>query len=139
MEAVLILLLIVAIVAGIAFATDKLISWGYDRAEKKRKAEHPQLWKWMEECNEKGAEENRWYNAMVAPLKSKIDAILREWDYYSTETRVQKTEELENLRLAVEDAMEVYNEMCADTQTLRDAIHDYVEEHDLEWARHWGW
>lgn len=139
MEVILVLVIIVAFVAGIAFATDKLISWGYDRAEKKRKAEHPQLWKWMEECNEKGAEESRWYNTMVAPLKSKVDAILREWDYYSAETKSQKEEELENLRKAIESAMEVYNEMHADTQTLRDAIRNYVEEHDLKWAQHWGW
>ena len=139
MEAILVVLLIVAFVAGIAFATDRLISWGYDRAERKRKEAHPQLWKWMEECNEKGTEESRWYNAMVAPLKSKVDAILREWNYYSTDTKSQKEEELENLRKAIESADVVYREMHNKTEAIRSKIHDYVEEHDLEWARHWGW
>lgn len=135
----LIVLGIIVVSFVLAFAFSGTITLCCNITENRRKKAHPQLWKWIEECNEKGAEESRWYNAMVAPLKDKIDAILREWNYYSTETRVQKTKELEGLRLAVEDAMEVYKEMCADTQTLRDAIHSYVEEHDLEWARHWGW
>ena len=93
----------------------------------------------MDECNEKGAEESRWYNAMVAPLKSKVDAILREWDYYSADTKSKKEEELENLRKAIESANEVHIVMHNKTEEIRSKIHDYVEQHDLKWARSWGW
>lgn len=130
---------IVAVSVGLSFGIGGIANLCIKITETKRKKAHPELWRWMKDCNEKGQEECRWYNAMVKPLKDKIDTILREWDYYSAETKSQKEEELENLRKAMESAMEVYNEMRADTQTLRDAIHNYVEEHDLEWARHWGW
>ena len=93
----------------------------------------------MDECYEAGVEECRWYNTQVAPLKSKVDAILREWDYYSTDTKSKKEEELENLRKAIESANAVYYEMNNKTEAIRSKIHDYVEQHDLKWARNWGW
>lgn len=137
--AIVLVIGIIAVSVGLSFGISGIVNLCIKITENKRRKAHPKMWKWMKECNEKGKESSRWYNAMVKPLKDKIDTILREWDYYSTETKSQKEEELENLRKAMENAMEVYNEMCADTQALREAIHEYVEEHDLEWARHWGW
>lgn len=135
-------IIVIVLIGGsilLSIGITELIELGRKTVEKKRKKAHPQLWSWMDECYEAGAEECRWYNAQVAPLKNKVDAILREWDYYTTDTKNKKMEELENLRKAIESAMEVYNEMCANTQALRDTIHNYVERHDLKWARSWGW
>lgn len=139
MEGILVLLGIIVVSVGLSLAISGTINLCCDYTEKKRKKAHPQLWVWFDECNEAGQEECRWYNAQIAPLKSKVDAILREWDYYSAETKFQKEEELENLRKAIESANVVYCEMHYKTETIRSTIHDYVEKHDLEWARHWGW
>ena len=136
-------LLVTAVVLGgsigLAFAICGIINWRMDRTETKRKQAHPNLWVWFEECDEAGAEECRWYNAQIAPLKKKVDAILREWDYYPTDTKSKKEEELENLRKAIESANKVYTVMHNKTEAIRTKIHNYVEENDLEWARKWGW
>lgn len=139
MEGVLVFLGIIIVSVGLSLAISGAINLCVDLTEKKRKKAHPQLWVWFDECNDAGQEECRWHNAQIAPLKNKIDAILREWDYYTAETKVQKEEELENLRKAIESADVVYREMCNKTEAIRSKIHDYVEEHDLGWARHWGW
>lgn len=139
MEAVLVFLGIIVVSVGLSLAISGIINLCVDLTEKKRKNAHPQLWVWFDECDEAGQEECRWHNAQIAPLKKKIDAILREWDYYTAETKLQKEEELENLRKAIESADKVYIEMHNKTEAIRSKIHDYVEEHDLEWARHWGW
>lgn len=139
MEGVLIFLGIIIVSVGLSLAISGTINLCYNLTEKKRKKAHPQLWVWFDECNDAGQEECRWHNAQIAPLKNKIDAILREWDYYTAETKLQKEEELENLRKAIESADKVYIEMHNKTEAIRSKIHDYVEEHDLEWARHWGW
>ena len=139
MEGVLIFLGIIVVSVVLSLAISGTINLCYNLTEKKRKKAHPQLWVWFDECNDAGQEECRWHNAQIAPLKNKIDAILREWDYYTAETKVQKEEELENLRKAIESADKVYIEMHNKTEAIRSKIHDYVEEHDLEWARHWGW
>ena len=124
---------------GLAFAVCGIINWRMDRTEAKRKQAHPDLWEWFEECNEAGAEECRWYNAQIAPLKNKVDTILREWDYYPADTKSKKEEELENLRKAIESANEVGIVMHNKTEEVRTKIHNYVEENDLKWAREWGW
>lgn len=139
MEGVLIFLGIIVVSVGLSLAISGTINLCYNLTEEKRKKAHPQLWVWFDKCNDAGREECRWHNAQIAPLKNKVDAILREWDYYTTETKLQKEEELENLRKAIESADKVYIEMHNKTEAIRSKIHDYVEEHDLEWARHWGW
>ena len=138
MEFVILIVLIGGSVL-LSIGITELIELHRKAVEKKRKKAHPQLWRWMDECYEAGAEECRWYNAQVAPLKSKVDAILREWDYYSADTKSKKEEELENLRKAIESANAVYYEMNNKTEAIRSKIHDYVEQHDLKWARSWGW
>ena len=139
MEGLLVLLGIIVVSVGLSLGISGIINLCYDVTEDKRKKAHPQLWVWFDECNEAGQEECRWHNAQIAPLKNKVDAILREWNYYSAETKSQKEIELENLRKAIESADAVYREMHHKTEAIRSKIHDYVEEHDLEWARHWGW
>ena len=139
MEGLLIFLGIIVVSVGLSLGISGIINLCYDVTEDTRKKAHPQLWVWFDECNEAGQEECRWHNAQIAPLKNKVDAILREWNYYSAETKSQKEIELENLRKAIESADVVYREMHNKTEAIRSKIHDYVEEHDLEWARHWGW
>lgn len=134
-----ILIVLIGGSALLSIGITELIELGRKAVEKKRKKAHPQLWSWIDECHEAGVEECRWYNAQVAPLKSKVDAILREWDYYSADTKSKKEEELENLRKAIESANAVYYEMNNKTEAIRSKIHDYVEQHDLKWARSWGW
>ena len=139
MEGLLVLLGIIVVSVGLSLGISGIINLCYDVTEDKRKKAHPQLWVWFDECNEAGQEECRWHNAQIAPLKNKVDAILREWNYYSAETKSQNEIELENLRKAIESADVVYREMHNKTEAIRSKFHDYVEEHDLEWARHWGW
>ena len=139
MEGLLVLLGIIVVSVGLSLGISGIINLCYDVTEDRRKKAHPQLWVWFDECNEAGQEECRWHNAQIAPLKNKVDAILREWDYYTAETKLKKEEELENLRKAIESADVVYREMHNKTEAIRSKIHDYVEEHDLDWARHWGW
>ena len=139
MEGILIFLGIIVVSMGLSLAISGTINLCYNLTEKKRKNAHPHLWVWFDECDEAGQEECRWHNAQITPLKNKVDAILREWDYYTAETKLQKEGELENLRKAIESADVVYREMHNKTEAIRSKIHDYVEEHDLEWARHWGW
>ncbi len=139
MEVILIFLGIIVVAVGLSLAISGTINLCRSLIEEERKKTHPQLWSWFDECDDAEQEECRWHNAQIAPLKKKVDAILREWDYYTAETKLQKEEELENLRKAIEVADVVYREMHNKTEVIRSKIHDYVEEHDLEWARHWGW
>jgi hypothetical protein len=32
-----------------------------------------------------------------------------------------------------------YKELQAEHQKIRDEIHAYIDKHDLQWARNWGW
>ena len=139
MEGILILLGIIAVSVVLSLAISGTINLCYDLTEKKRKETHPQLWVWFDECHEAGQKECEWHNSKVLPLKRKIDSILHDWDYYSTDTKRAKEEELESLRKAHESANQVYFELGLQTASIREKIHRYVEEHDLEWARHWGW
>ena len=111
----------------------------YDKREAKRKAEHPALFKLFDEIDEKGSERIHWHNEQIAPKKRQVDYILREMPYYTAEVRAQKEQELESLRCAIHVATVVYNDKKAEIEELRKSIHKYVEQHDLEWARKWGW
>lgn len=136
---IVIMIGIIVVSVGISFAIGGIITIHNSLIDEKRRQTHPQLWLWFEECNEACKQEGMWYNSQIAPLKQKIDIILDKWDYYSAEKRHQKEEELENLRKCIEIADIVYTEMCNKTQEIRSKIHTYVDEHDLEWARHSGW
>lgn len=139
MEAIIITAMLVIAYIGLSWGGCKFIEFCGSLIEKKRKKDYPSFWVWLEECNEAGQEECRWHNTQIAPLKNKVDAILREWNYYSTETRIQKEAELENLRKAIESADAVYREMHNKTEAIRDKIHNYVEQNNLKWAKRWGW
>ena len=117
------------------FITSKVM----DIKEARRKKAHPQLWDWFNECDTLSIESVNWYNREIAPLKREIDRLLRDLDYLPKEQRAKREEELESLRVRVHDAKTVNDTMNRKTQDVRDKIHKYVEDNDLEWARKWGW
>ena len=139
MEAIIVLIIVIGGSVGISLAISAIIEWHYNLTEAKRKEAHLDLWTWFDECNEAGSAECRYYNDNIAPLKRTIDNIIKNWDYYTAETKSQKEQELENLRKRLETYDAIYSVMCAETQKIRDKIHNYVEQHNLDWARHWGW
>lgn len=122
-----------------AVAISEGINLCYDITEKKRKRAHPQLWVWFDEINETQSAEVHYHNDNITPIRRKIDGILANWNYYPAETKSQKEIELEELRKQMEVHTAVYKTMCAETQKIRDKIHNYVEANDLKWARNWGW
>ena len=138
MEGLFFIIFSVSMVA-LTIGTGAIYAFINKKIETKRRKNHPQLWKWFEECNEKSRESARWYNTRIAPKKRAIDTILREWDYYSIEIRTQKETDLEILRQSIDSAMTVYVGMEANVESLREKIRKYVKEHDLQWARDMGW
>ena len=117
------------------FITDKVI----DIKEAKRKKAHPQLWDWFDECDALSIESVNWYNKEIAPLKREIDRLLKDLDYLPREQRAKREEELERLRVRVHVAKTMSDTIDRKTQEVRDKIHTYVKDNDLEWARKWGW
>lgn len=107
--------------------------------EKNYQKAHPQLWVWFDEVDDNVCAEVHYHNDNITPLKKQIDSILAQWNYYTAETKSQKENELEDLRNKLEIHEIIYQSMCAETQKIRDKIHTYVEENNLEWARKWGW
>lgn len=138
MEGLFFIIFTISMIA-LTFCTGAIYALIKKKIEAKRRKKHPQLWKWFEECNEKGFESARWYNMHIAPAKRSIDVILREWDYYPIEIRIQKEADLEVLRQSINSAMSVYVGMNTNIESLREKIRKYVKEHDLQWARDMGW
>ncbi len=130
---------IIVVSVGLSFGVGGIVNLCFTVAENKRKKAHPQLWSWFAEIDNTMRKEVNYHNDNITPLKRQIDAILANWSYYSADTRSQKEKELEELRKELEIHEAVYCAMSAETQKIRDKIHNYVEENDLEWARQWGW
>ena len=117
----------------------KIDNWCYDRKDAKRKAEHPQLYLWFDECEEAGRQSCLWYNEQIAPLKREVDVILKEIDYYPTEQRVEKEAELEELRKRIYVAQCIEKSLDEKVAEVKTKIKKYVADNDLEWAKQWGW
>lgn len=129
----------VAFLCGITILSVKISNWSYDRTVAKRREAHPALYELFDAIERKGTEYCTLHNAEIAPRKNQIDVILRDWDYYPVAVREQKERELEELRQSIE-ATKATLEILADEKTaLREQIHDYVEQHNLEWAKRMGW
>ena len=142
MGAILALAIIVGFITFIAifvYATDKIIGWYYDRQETKRRLTHPELYRLFDAVNEKGAECCRWYNEQIYPKKKQVDSILAELPYCIPEERAKKEQELEALRIAIHTATIIDNVLERELAELRKQVKEYVEKHDLEWARKCGW
>lgn len=130
------LALFLAIVTIILIKVD---NWRYDRKDAKRRAEHPQLYLWFDECEEAGRQSCMWYNEQIAPLKRKVDTILKEIDYYPAEQRAEKEAELEELRKRIFAAQAIKKTLEEKVEEVRIKIKKYVADNNLEWAKKWGW
>ena len=139
MDGIIALAIILAACFVLAIVPCAIVNAIQDRIEAKRKKAHPHLWMLFDECDKAGSAECHYHNDNIAPLKRKIDNIIKNWNYYTAETKSQKEQELENLRKQLETHELVYSMMCAETQDIRDKIHNYVAQHDLKWAKKWGW
>jgi hypothetical protein len=117
----------------------KVDNWRYDRMDAKRRAEHPQLYLWFDECEEAGRQSCMWYNQQIAPLKRDVDAILKEIDYYPAEQRAEKEAELEELRKRIYVAQAIKKSLEEKVEEVKTKIKKYVADNNLEWAKKWGW
>ena len=117
----------------------KVDNWRYDRMDAKRRAEHPQLYLWFDECEEAGRQSCMWYNEQIVPLKREVDAILKEIDYYPAEQRAEKEAELEELRKRIYVAQAIKKSLEEKVEEVRTKIKKYVADNNLEWAKKWGW
>lgn len=133
------MLIVVLIFAAIIFITDKTVGWYYDNQDKKRRREHPELFRLFDMVNEKAGECCHWYNEQISPKKREIDNILKDWDYYTDERRAQKETELKRLREDLQVAQTMDNVLESELVELREQTKDYVKKHNVEWAKQMGW
>lgn len=125
--------------AILTIAIIKIDNWRYDRKDAKRRAEHPQLYLWFDECEEAGRQSCLWYNEQIAPLKREVDAILKEIDYYPAEQRAEKEAELEELRKRIYVAQAIKKSLEEKVEEVKAKIKKYVADNNLVWAKQWGW
>ena len=131
---------IVLIVFGfILWLILKIMDWHLERQEAKRKNEHPELYRLISEADAKSLEASRWHNQQIAPRKNQIDRLIAEMPYFPKEVKAQKEEELERLRREVYTANTTKKVLNDEYEELREKVHDYIEDHDVKWAKDWGW
>ena len=129
-------LIIVISVAG-ANALYWVIDKCCKKVEAKRKAEHPELFKLFEMVYERSTMSCQWFNKEIAPRKRQVDAILKEWNYYTEKTKSEKEKELEELREAIELARVTENLIDGELRDLRQQVRDYITAHEIKWANGW--
>lgn len=142
MEALFVLAICVALVllmGAFIWVVDKVMYAHYTKREAKRKVEHPQLYALFNQVDTKSTESVRWYNKEIAPRKREIDAILKEWDYYTADTKRKKEQELEELREAIELATVTKKIIDDELQGLRMQVREYIDRNNVKWAKEWGW
>lgn len=142
MEALFVLTVCVALVLTMGlfiWVTDKVMGAYYTKREAKRKAEHPQLFELFSQANAKSTEHVHWYNKEIASRKREVDAILKEWDYYTADTKRKKEQELEELREAIELATVTEKIINDELRQLRAQVCEYIERNNVTWAKDWGW
>lgn len=131
--------IVVLIFAAIIFITDKTVGWYYDNQNKKRRREHPELFRLFDMVDEKAGECCHWYNEQIAPMKREIDNILKDWDYYTDARKEQKEAELKRLREDLQVAQTMDKALESELVELREQTKDYVKKHNVEWAKKMGW
>ena len=139
MTAIIISAGLVAFIALVMYVANKIISWYYDRQDTKRRLAHPELCRLFDAVNEKASEGIHWRNEQIYPKKKQVDIILAELPYCIPTEKAKKEQELEDLRTAIYTATIIDNELERELAELRKKIKEYIETHDLEWARKWGW
>ena len=110
-----------------------------DYKDKKRRQAHPELYRLFALVDEKASECCRWYNTQISPKKKQVDRLIAEMPYLITEERMKKERELAKLRMEIHEATIIDNVLESELEELRQKVRAYVAEHDLEWARKWGW
>ena len=130
---------LVAFIALVIYVANKVISWYYDRQDTKRRLAHPELYRLFDAVNEKASEGIHWRNEQIYPKKKQVDIILAELPYCIPTERAKKEQELEDLRTAIHTATLIDNALKSELEELRKKTKEYIETHDLEWARKWGW
>jgi hypothetical protein len=141
-EAILTLSILAALIAFVAlfcYITNKVIGWYYDRQDAKRRLAHPELYRLFDAVNEKASEGIHWRNEQIYPKKKQVDYILAELPYCIPEERAKKEQELEDLRIGIHTATVIDGVLENELVELRKQTKEYIEKHDLEWARKWGW
>lgn len=141
-EAILTLSILAALilfVVVICHIINKIIDWCYDHTDKKRRLAHPELYKLLDAVNEKASEGIHWRNEQIYPKKKQVDCILAELPYCIPAERAKKEQELEDLRIAIHTATIIDGVLESELAELRKQTKEYIEKHDLEWARKWGW
>lgn len=133
------MIIVVLIFAAIIFITDKTVGWYYDNQDKKRRREHPELFRLFDMVDEKAGECCHWYNEQIAPMKREIDNILKDWNYYTDARKEQKEAELKRLREDLQVAQTMDNALESELVELREQTKDYVKKHNVEWAKQMGW
>lgn len=129
---------LVAFIALITYVINKIINWYYDRQDTKRRLAHPELYRLFDAVNEKASEGIHWHNEQINPKKKQVDIILAELPYCTPTERAKKEQELEDLRTAIYTATLIDNALKSELEELRKKTKEYIETHDLEWARKCG-
>ena len=126
---------LVAFIALVMYVANKVISWYYDRQDTKRRLAHPELYRLFDAVNEKASEGIHWRNEQIYPKKKQVDIILTELPYCIPTEKAKKEQELEDLRTAIYTATLIDNALKSELAELRKKTKEYIETHDLEWAR----
>lgn len=131
--------IILIVLAFIFWLALKITNWLFNNQEAKREKEHPELYQLIDKVNKKGVEVCHWYNQQIAPKKKQIDRLIEEMPYYPKEVKTQKEEELERLREEVYTATNIKKVLNDELYELRKQVHEYIENHNVKWAKDWEW
>ncbi len=131
--------ILIAGCALIFYIATKITDFICEKTLAKRRRQHPELFQLIDKCNKVGINQCKWYNKNISPKKNSIDKILRGIDYLPKEQREEAEIKLEELRKGIWIAEVTYKELQAEHQKIRDEIHTYIDKHNLQWARNWGW
>ena len=129
---------VIAFIALVTYVINKIISLYYDRQDTKRRLAHPELYRLFDAVNEKASEGIHWRNEQIYPKKKQVDIILAELPYCIPTERAKKEQELEDLRTAIYTATLIDNALKSELEELRKKTKEYIETHDLEWAKKCG-
>lgn len=139
MEALLVFIALIAIFVLLYIIIDKTIEFAYNTVEAKRKKEHLKLFELIENHNACIEDECGFYNKNIHPLRKKVDSILRDWNYYPMDTRETMEIKLEEIRKEIERLEVIHCEKSEQTKIANAKVRNYVAEHDVKWAKKWGW
>ena len=110
-----------------------------DHKDKKRRQAHPELYRLFGLVDEKAGECCKWRNNQIYPKKKQVDRLIAEMPYLITEERIKAEQELEELRFAIHTATITDKVLESELEELRQQVRAYIEKHNLEWVRKWGW